>query len=248
MDTIRGKKNKDFILTLLKDYLDPYFDNIEFDILLHQSATVFYIKDVIMKKDAFNRLGIPLLIRNGVVGEIKISIANLITMTPIELEIRGVNIEVNSIYLTQNYQSDYVSIKEQLLRKWENIHKAVFMKAKENTFFDNMIINCIREITLKIKNFKFIILDNTTISADNKKIKKLALKINEITSYRKDPNDNDSSRIIQISKLASNIYKQKGEDTESINVGDPFIAPLNIEIEINCDLTNLFKTTTVIVL
>ena len=126
MDTIRGKKNKDFILTLLKDYLDPYFDNIEFDILLHQSATVFYIKDVIMKKDAFNRLGIPLLIRNGVVGEIKISIANLITMTPIELEIRGVNIEVNSIYLTQNYQSDYVSIKEQLLRKWENIHKAVF--------------------------------------------------------------------------------------------------------------------------
>lgn len=246
MDTIRGKKNKDFILTLLKDYLDPYFDNIEFDILLHQSATVFYIKDVIMKKDAFNRLGIPLLIRNGVVGEIKISIANLITMTPIELEIRGVNIEVNSIYLTQNYQSDYVSIKEQLLRKWENIHKAVFMKAKENTFFDNMIINCIREIKLKIKNFKFIILDNTTISADNKKIKKLALKINEITSYRKDPNDNDSSRIIQISKIASNIYKQKGEDTESINVGDPFIAPLNIEIEINCDLANLFKTTTVI--
>ena len=141
MDSIRGNRNKDYVIALLKHYLDPYFENIEFDILIHQLGTVFYIKDVQIKKDVLNRLGIPLLLRNGSISEIKISIENLVNLVPIELEVTGINIEVNSIYLTKNYQSDYISIKEQLLKKWETIHKEIFKKVKEkNSFIDNIII------------------------------------------------------------------------------------------------------------
>ena len=142
MDSIRGNRNKDYVIALLKHYLDPYFENIESDILIHQLGTVFYIKDVQIKKDVLNRLGIPLLLRNGSISEIKISIENLVNLVPIELEVTGINIEVNSIYLTKNYQSDYISIKEQLLKKWETIHKEIFKKVKEkNSFIDNIISN-----------------------------------------------------------------------------------------------------------
>ena len=236
MDSIRGNRNKDYVIALLKHYLDPYFENIEFDILIHQLGTVFYIKDVQIKKDVLNRLGIPLLLRNGSISEIKISIENLVNLVPIELEVTGINIEVNSIYLTKNYQSDYISIKEQLLKKWETIHKEIFKKVKEkNSFIDNIIIKCITELKFKITNFKFVILDNSTIAADNKKIKKLEIKVSEISSQKtvdeNIKNEKDKiSRKLLIKKLASNIYKQKGEDTESINVGDPFIQPMNIEI------------------
>ena len=236
MDSIRGKKNKDYVIALLKQYLDPYFENIEFDILIHQLGTVFYIKDVQIKKDVLNKLGIPLLLRNGSISEIKISIENLVNLVPIELEVSGINIEVNSIYLTKNYQSDYISIKEQLLKKWETIHKEIFKKVKEkNSFIDNFIIKCITELKFKITNFKFVILDNSTIATDNKKIKKLEIKISEISSQKtfdetiKNEKEKISRKLI-ITKLASNIYKQKGEDTESINVGDPFIQPMNIVI------------------
>ena len=185
MDSIRGNRNKDYVIALLKHYLDPYFENIEFDILIHQLGTVFYIKDVQIKKDVLNRLGIPLLLRNGSISEIKISIENLVNLVPIELEVTGINIEVNSIYLTKNYQSDYISIKEQLLKKWETIHKEIFKKVKEkNSFIDNIIIKCITELKFKITNFKFVILDNSTIAADNKKIKKLEIKVSEISSQK----------------------------------------------------------------
>lgn len=76
---------------------------------------MFYIKEVSNKKDVLKKIRIPLNLYTGKINESKLSIDKLLTLSPLVLEITGINIEVNSIYLTMDYHSNYISIKEQLL-------------------------------------------------------------------------------------------------------------------------------------
>lgn len=220
-------KNKSSLLSFLKAALSPYFTNIDFKILIHQEATVFSINDLIIKKDVLKQFGIPLNLRSGKINSIKLSIENLLTLSPISLSITGVNLEVNSIYLTSEYQSDIFTLRQFLLGKWDQIHNSL-LASSAKSFKDKFILNCISNLKLKVKGVKLVILDNTTISADNKKIKKLEVRINEITSNPKTLNEREAF----ITKLMMNIFKQRGDDNESMNIPDAFISPINIEMSI----------------
>ena len=111
--------------------MSPFFENIDFKILIHQTAVVFYIKELELKKDLLKKFGIPLELNIGKIEEIKLSIQSLVTFSQMELEIMGIKVEVTSNYLTKSYQNDSISIKKQLLSKWEEIHKKIYLKIKK---------------------------------------------------------------------------------------------------------------------
>ena len=79
-----------------------------------------------------------------------------------ELEIMGIKVEVTSNYLTKSYQNDSISIKKQLLSKWEEIHKEIFKnkKKEKNTIIENFIYKSISELKIVVKFLKFVIIDN----------------------------------------------------------------------------------------
>ena len=251
MEVIQSKQNSNIIMSYINKLFSPFFENIDFKILFHQKATVFYIKELELRKDLLKKLGIPLELNVGKITEIKLSIQNLITLSQMELEIMGIKIEVTSNYLTKTYQNDSISIKKHLLAKWETIHQQIFKNTKikeNNTFIENFIYKAIAELKVIIKFLRFVIVDNrhNSETTDKKQIKKLEFKIAEIFSgqYINDEEYQNKeitkiSREIKIQKLTLNIYKHSADDDyESINAPDPFLQPLNFNITINHFLDN----------
>ncbi len=251
MEVIQSKQNSNIIMSYINKLFSPFFENIDFKILFHQKATVFYIKELELRKDLLKKLGIPLELNVGKITEIKLSIQNLITLSQMELEIMGIKIEVTSNYLTKTYQNDSISIKKHLLAKWETIHQQIFKNTKikeNNTFIENFIYKAIAELKVIIKFLRFVIVDNrhNSETTDKKQIKKLEFKIAEIFSgqhanYEEYQNKeiNKITREIKIQKLTLNIYKHSADDDyESINAPDPFLQPLNFNITLNHFLGN----------
>ena len=251
MEIIQSKHNSNIIMSYINKLLSPFFENIDFKILFHQKATVFYIKELELRKDLLKKLGIPLELNVGKVTEIKLSIENLITLSQMELEITGIKIEVTSNYLTKTYQNDSISIKKHLLAKWEAIHQQIFKHTKKkenNTFIENFLYKSLSELKITIKFLRFVIVDNrhNSETTDKKQIKKLEFKIAEIYSGQYINNEEYQnkqitkiSREIKIQKLTLNIYKHSADDDyESINAPDPFLQPLNFNITLNHFLDN----------
>ena len=130
MEFIQSKQKSNIIISYLKKLLSPFFENIDFKILIHQTAVVFYIKELELKKDLLKKFGIPLELNIGKVEEIKLSIQSLVTFSQMELEIMGIKVEVTSNYLTKSYQNDSISIKniyyqngKRYIRKYLKIKK-----------------------------------------------------------------------------------------------------------------------------
>ncbi len=250
-DNIKTKSN--ILSSYFKNLLSPYFMNIEFDISFHQLGTIFYIKELELKQDLLKKLGIPLNLDVKKITEIKLSINDLLSLGPMQLEIQGINIEVSSIYLSKFYQNDYINIKENILKNWQKVHQ-IFKKVKKekNSFIENFILNCFSFLKISIKNLRIAIVENSEQNKDKKKIKKFEVKINEIISSYSANNNQDNedfqkskkllydynlkenitiiNRIIKVEKFSLNIFNQTVDDYESMNVQDPFLQPINFDI------------------
>ena len=98
-DNIKNKSN--MLIAYFKNLLSPYFMNIEFDISFHQLGTIFYIKELELKQDLLKKFGIPLNLDIKKISQIKLSINDLLSLGPMQLEIQGINIELSSTYLSK---------------------------------------------------------------------------------------------------------------------------------------------------
>ena len=261
-ENIKTKSN--MLISYFKNLLSPYFMNIEFDISFHQLGTIFYIKELELKEDLLKKLGIPLNLDVKKITEIKLSINDLLSLGPMQLEIQGINIEVSSIYLSKYYQNDYINIKENILKNWQKVHQ-IFKKVKKekNSFIENFILNCFSFLKISIKNLRIAIVENSEQNKDKKKIKKFEVKINEIISSYSLNNNQDNediqkskkllydynlkenitiiNRIIKVEKFSLNIFNQTVDDYESMNVPDPFLQPINFDIKFIHNLEPDFK-------
>ncbi|MCQ2817006.1 MAG: UHRF1BP1/VPS13 N-terminal domain-containing protein, partial [archaeon] len=224
METVKSKNNLNTLIKFLKPYLQKIFENVDLNVIIHEEGTSLFIREVEVRKDILMMNNLPFEFKIGKVSEIKLEIENLLTLSPMKLEISGISIQIKSVYLSEKYQSKFVSIKDELLNKFDVIHKDFFFRKNKllPPFIENLLYNSLENFQLKISDLKFAFVEMSD-QLDKKKIKQLELRIKEISSnyYEKDKKQIQKAKEKEKEKLNGSSSDEGGGDEEEMQNKDP---------------------------
>ena len=213
----KEKENTKLLEGILKDYLNDYFENVEFDYNFGREGFTFLAKEVECRKDILKKFGIPLELSTGKIKVIKLTVKSLITLKNFQMEVSDIDIKIETIHINKDYKKNYYLYRQKQLNEWEIKHKKIFNDMTKNSLLEKFIIDRLIPIKFDIHNIRITI--NDTISS-KKKIYQILLKIENIHSFGSNQNwkeidstENDDIiyRVFDIKGLSLKINKIENE-------------------------------------